>query len=276
MQNLTKPMSRLRPPRCGGPACFGALSQAGSRLNRAFTLIELLVVIAIIAILAGMLLPALASAKERARRTACVNNARQFILAAHLYAGDNDEKLPVGGTDNGNQGDTHTPILSTQSKTNLLRFASELKSLDCPSLTIWMERREGWRLHDDYGIAIGYHYLGGHPKTPWNPVGNTTNFWISPQTTADDPNLVLLADLNVWAYSFQRILAPHAARGPIVRDEAYFSANDAAYNQTPRDIGAQGGNVGLLDGSVSWRPISQMRTYRASHLWDTDGAFGNW
>ena len=245
-------------------------------LRKGFTLIELLVVIAIIAILAAMLLPALAAAKERARRVACLNNERQFVLAAHLYAGDNDEKLPAGGTDNRNPMDTHTPILSSESKTNLLRYASDLKSLDCPNLAVWMARREGWRTHDDYGIAIGYHYLGGHPGTPWNAVAGTTNRWVSPQKAGDDPTLALVADLNVYAYSFQRILAPHTARGPVVRDEAYFDANDAAYHQTPRDIGAQGGNVALLDGSVSWRDIRQMKTYRASQLWEDDGAFGNW
>jgi prepilin-type N-terminal cleavage/methylation domain-containing protein len=241
-----------------------------------FTLIELLVVIAIIAILASMLLPALASARERAKRTACLNNERQFLLAIHLYAGDNNDKLPVGGTDNRNQGDTHTPILSTQSKSNLLQYATELKSLDCPNLALWMERREGWRLHDDYGIAIGYHYLGGHPGTPWAAPAGTTNQWTSPQTATDDPALVLVADLNVYAYSFQRILAPHSARGPMVRDEAYFDANDVAYSQTPREIGAKGGNVARLDGSAAWRGIREMKTYRASHLWETDGAFGNW
>src|ERR1041384_5452806 len=127
----------------------------------AFTLIELLVVIAIIALLAAMLLPALASSKERARRAACLNNERQFILAVHLYAGDNDEVLPSGGTDNRDTEDTHTPILSTQTKSNLLHYATELRSLDCPNLAMWMARRENWRVHDDYGIAIGYHYLGG-------------------------------------------------------------------------------------------------------------------
>ena len=247
-------------------------------MNRrgAFTLIELLVVIAVIAILASLLLPALSVSKERAKRTFCLNNQKQFLLAVSLYADDNQDRLPPAGTDNKNQDDTHTPILSSVTKTNLLRYMSQMRSLDCPNLAPWLERKDNWRVHDTYGVAIGYHYLGGHPGTPWDPPAGTTNQWVSPSRHTDSPTLPLIADLNVYCYSFQRILAPHAARGPVVREENYFDAHVEAYGETPADIGAQGGNVGLLDGSASWKPIRQMKAYRASHLWEADGAFGLW
>lgn len=260
-------------------------SKCSSTLGRGgFTLVELLVTVVIVAILAALLLPALAGGKERASRASCKSCERQFILSVHLYANDNGQIVPSGAANPGFP-DEHLPLLSTATSNSIVQYLNYPQMLDCPGFASYFQNDTNLQLEPEgRGYVIGYNYHGGHTNTPWAAVtglpvqlSESTSTWISPQRLTDLSSLVLISDMNDWSYGDGRTWAPHGKNGPVLQGVDESNQGDSASGpQTSAGIGAMGGNVGLLDGSVSWRNIIQMHIYQGSLGMSNQGCIAMW
>jgi prepilin-type N-terminal cleavage/methylation domain-containing protein len=241
----------------------------GHRRSRAFTLVELMVVIALASTLAALLLPALAGAKEKSRRTVCKSNMSQFWHACFIYADDNGQMLPSSSDNNGHP---QTIYLSNTTYSNVMDYIGhDSRILSCPNIVVGSQTNYP-SYTPSIGHLIGYNYLGEMDPS-LIAAAKGVDFWVPTKSTLDSPTNTILADANYWNQTGDRLkIAPHGASGGIVVNNTSFTVGLRGTKSA--DIGAQGGNVALLDGSINWKLIKNMGNYLASS--SDDQYFGNW
>jgi prepilin-type N-terminal cleavage/methylation domain-containing protein/prepilin-type processing-associated H-X9-DG protein len=234
-----------------------------------FTLIELLVVIAIIAILAAILFPVFAQAREKARQAACSSNLHQIGLAAALYAQDYDERvLPVSsqvryGGLSIYWWASYDAATATRDDTKglLYPYAKNHQIQACPSFQ--NTRRSALGL-----TGYGYNYFYLSPFLPPDYLATDSVALAAVQTPAETVQMGDAALLNTWAYG-----TPTLEGNPYLEPpSSAFPAFHARHNGT--------GNVLWLDGHVkAFQPRYRTGTFgfgykaedfQAVHLGDID------
>lgn len=187
---------------------------------RAFTLIELLVVIAIVALLIGILLPVLGSARESARLTVCLSNLRQIGTAAHTYANDHDEYIPphsslhptlgLFGPTPGGGATNQWCLLQTQTgnpqdnfdKSILGPYLGGVEQVGgCPSFKVDPAWAELWSSINGFEYPeIDYAYNGRMLGRPFQS-GNWTPFRLSEMTKLAET--IMFTDAGIFTTGFQ-------------------------------------------------------------------------